>query len=49
VQVGGDFHDPAGHMPLWNGCKTCLNGPAADLSNISMKPFAGAIVAALLL
>ena len=36
-------------MPLWNGYKGWLDGPVAHSDNISSKPFAGAIVAALLL
>ena len=36
-------------MPLWEGYKGWLDSPIADINNISAKPFAGAIVAALFL
>ncbi len=49
VRAGGKCHDPIWRMPLWDGYKTWLDSPVADVNNISSKPFAGAIVAALFL
>ena len=42
-------HDPLWRLPLWAGYDTWLNSPVADLNNVSTRPFAGAIVAALFL
>jgi leucyl aminopeptidase len=42
-------HDPLWRLPLWDGYADWLNSPIADLGNVSSKPFAGAIVAALFL
>jgi leucyl aminopeptidase len=36
-------------LPLWPGYTSWLNSPIADLNNVSAKPGAGAIVAALFL
>jgi leucyl aminopeptidase len=47
--AGKKCHDPVWRMPLWNGYDKWLDSPVADLNNISSKPFAGAIVAALFL
>ncbi len=41
--------DPVWRLPLWPGYDEWLKSPVADLNNISSKPFAGAIVAALFL
>ena len=41
--------DPVWRLPLWSGYDDWLKSPVADLNNISSKPFAGAIVAALFL
>jgi leucyl aminopeptidase len=49
LRSGGKCHDPVWRMPLWNGYKSWLDSPVADVNNISTKPFAGAIVAALFL
>ncbi len=49
VAAGGDCHDPLWRLPLWNGYDPWLASPVADLNNVSTKPFAGAIVAALFL
>jgi leucyl aminopeptidase len=49
LQAGVECHDQVWRMPLWNGYKTWLDSPVADINNISAKPFAGAIVAALFL
>jgi leucyl aminopeptidase len=42
-------YDPIWRLPLWAGYDDWLTSPVADLNNISSKPFAGAIVAALFL
>jgi leucyl aminopeptidase len=42
-------HDPLWRLPLWDGYDGWLTSPVADLNNVSSKPFAGAIVAALYL
>jgi len=42
-------HDPLWRLPLWAGYASWLNSSVADLNNVSNKPFAGAIVAALFL
>lgn len=47
--AGRTCHDPVWRMPLWDGYKAWLDSPVADINNISSKPFAGAIVAALYL
>jgi leucyl aminopeptidase len=41
--------DPVWRLPLWSGYDDWLKSPVADLNNVSSKPFAGAIVAALFL
>jgi leucyl aminopeptidase len=40
-------HDPVWRLPLWDGYDSWLDSPIADLNNVSTKPGAGAIVAAL--
>ena len=42
-------HDPSWCLPLWKGDHSWLASPIADLNNVSLKPFAGAVVAALFL
>jgi len=49
LQAGGKCYDPVWRMPLWHGYQGWLDSPVADINNISAKPFAGAIVAALFL
>ncbi len=49
LAAGQERHDPLWRLPLWNGYDSWLKSPVADLNNISSKPFAGAIVAALFL
>ena len=49
LQAGNEQHDPMWRLPLWNSYDPWLSSPTADLSNVSSKPFAGAIVAALFL
>ena len=42
-------HDPLWRLPLWDGYESWLDSNVADLNNVSTRPFAGAIVAALFL
>jgi leucyl aminopeptidase len=37
------------HLPLWSGYNYLLETHGADLNNVSDKPYAGAIIAALFL
>jgi len=41
--------DPLWRLPLWAGYDAWLGSPVADLNNVSSKPMAGAITAALFL
>ncbi|HET9018527.1 MAG TPA: leucyl aminopeptidase family protein [Acetobacteraceae bacterium] len=47
--AGEAVHDPVWRLPLWDGYDSWLDSGVADLNNVSTKPFAGAIVAALFL
>ena len=49
LRAGGAQHDPLWRLPLWPGYASWLTSPTADLNNVSTKPMAGAIVAALFL
>ncbi|MEO9190896.1 MAG: leucyl aminopeptidase family protein [Acetobacteraceae bacterium] len=49
LRAGAAQHDPLWRLPLWDGYASWLNSPVADLNNVSTKPLAGAIVAALFL
>jgi leucyl aminopeptidase len=49
ASAGMAVFDPVWRLPLWAGYDDWLKSPVADLNNISSKPFAGAIVAALFL
>ena len=49
LQAGRDENDPMWQLPMWDGYDHWLESPVADLSNVSGKPHAGAIVAALFL
>jgi len=49
LEAGVETHDPLWRLPLWEGYDPWLASPLADLNNVSSKPFAGAIVAALFL
>ena len=42
-------HDPVWQLPLWSGYNYLLETHGADLNNVSDKPYAGAIIAALFL
>jgi leucyl aminopeptidase len=49
LAVGQEQDDPMWRLPLYAGYDPWLASPVADLNNVSSKPFAGAIVAALFL
>jgi leucyl aminopeptidase len=49
LAAGAANHDPLWRLPLWDEYDPWLASPVADLNNVSTKPFAGAIVAALFL
>ena len=49
LKAGEAAHDPLWRLPLWRGYRSWLNSPVADLNNVSTKPMAGAITAALFL
>ena len=46
---GKAVHDPLWRLPLWDGYAGWLDSPVADLNNVSSKPMAGAVTAALFL
>ncbi len=48
-RAGLTVFDPVWRLPLWSGYDDWLKSPVADLNNVSSRPFAGAIVAALFL
>lgn len=49
AEAGVSTYDPMWRLPLWNGYDSWLKSEIADINNVSAKPFAGAIVAALFL
>ena len=49
LRCGIATHDPMWRLPLWSGYDDWLKSPIADLNNVSSRPQAGAIVAALFL
>jgi leucyl aminopeptidase len=49
IRNGDKQHDPLWRLPLWAGYDRWLDSPVADLNNVSSKPHAGAITAALFL
>ena len=49
LQAGTERHDPMWRLPLWDGYDSWLDSPVADLNNVSSKPMAGAVTAALYL
>jgi leucyl aminopeptidase len=49
LRSGTMVHDPLWRLPLWSGYNDWLKSPVADLNNVSSKPLAGSIVAALYL
>jgi leucyl aminopeptidase len=48
-RFGNQVHDPVWRLPLWSGYDDWIKSPVADLNNVSSKPLAGSIVAALYL
>jgi leucyl aminopeptidase len=49
VEAGEDVADPLWRLPLQKSYMSWLDSPVADINNVSTKPTAGAIVAALFL
>ncbi|CAH0194547.1 M17 family metallopeptidase [Roseomonas sp. CECT 9278] len=49
LAAGQAVHDPMWRLPLHDGYDSWLDSPFADLSNVSQKPMAGAVTAALFL
>jgi leucyl aminopeptidase len=49
LAAGTASHDPMWRLPLHDGYDSWLDSPFADLSNVSHKPMAGAVTAALYL
>ncbi|MGC8475497.1 MAG: leucyl aminopeptidase family protein, partial [Acetobacteraceae bacterium] len=49
LRAGTDTHDPLWRLPLWDGYDAWLDSAVADVNNVSAKPFAGAVTAALFL
>ncbi len=49
LRNGHKQHDPLWRLPLWSGYERWLDSSVADLNNVSAKPHAGAITAALFL
>lgn len=49
LAAGVAAHDPLWRMPLHDGYEAWLDSPVADLSNVSSRPMAGAVTAALFL
>ena len=49
LKHGREQHDPLWRLPLWAGYDRWLDSNVADASNVSSKPHAGAITAALFL
>ena len=46
---GIQHHDPVWRLPLWDGYESWLDSNVADLNNVSARPMAGAVTAALFL
>ena len=49
LRNGDGCHDPLWRLPLWPAYDAWLDSPTADLNNVSSKPHAGSVVAALFL
>ena len=49
LEAGEARHDPLWRLPLHDGYESWLSSSVADLNNVSFKPMAGAVVAALFL
>ncbi len=49
LAAGTARSDPLWRLPLWDGYDSWLDSNVADMNNVSSKPFAGAVTAALFL
>lgn len=49
LAAGSATHDPLWRLPLWDGYEPWLKSSVADLNNVSSRPMAGAVIAALFL
>lgn len=49
LESGQKTHDPLWRLPLWAGYDEWMDSPIADCNNLSSRPMAGAITAALFL
>ncbi|GBQ23460.1 leucyl aminopeptidase [Acetobacter estunensis NRIC 0472] len=49
LAAGMQVSDPLWRLPLWDGYREWLKSSVADMNNVSSKPFAGAVTAALFL
>ncbi len=49
LAAGTARSDPLWRLPLWDAYNPWLDSPVADVNNVSSKPFAGAVTAALFL
>ncbi|MBV9538464.1 MAG: leucyl aminopeptidase family protein [Acidisphaera sp.] len=49
LESGRLTHDPMWRLPLWDGYDSWLDSNVADFGNVSSKPMAGAVTAALFL
>jgi leucyl aminopeptidase len=49
LRCSNAVHDAVWRLPLWSGYAPWLKSSIADINNVSSRPFAGAIVAALFL
>ena len=49
LRAGTAIQDPFWRLPLYEGYDSWLDSPYADLPNVSTKPMAGAVTAALFL
>jgi leucyl aminopeptidase len=49
LDAGQERFDPMWQLPIWDGYESWLDSNIADLGNVSSKPQAGAIIAALFL
>lgn len=49
LRAGQINHDPLWRLPLWTGYESWIDSSVADLNNVSSKPLAGAVIAALFL
>jgi leucyl aminopeptidase len=49
VESGAAVHDCVWRLPLWAGYEKWLDSNVADMNNVTEKPYAGAVVAALFL